>query len=144
MLKLLPIVFATSFSVNNEYRQEKYEYIIPQLIMQALSELNIDGVAYLSKQGKNDFQYPQGVNLAIPVLDISYEKEYGEVCNKFIITEPKGFKEYLESQTQSKSYINRAFSDYIITEKYNSDFQQYSKVDNVISGEKYKVYDNKI
>lgn len=144
MLKLLPIVFATSFSVNNEYRQEKYEYIIPQLIMQALSELNIDGVAYLSKQGKNDFQYPQGVNLAIPVLDISYDKEYGEVCNKFIITEPKGFKEYLESQTQSKSYINRAFSDYIITEKYNRDFQQYSKVDNVISGEKYKVYDNKI
>lgn len=144
MLKLLPIVFATSFSVDSESRQEKYEYIISQLIMQSLSELNIDGVAYLSKQGDNDFQYPQGVNLAIPALDISYEKEYGEVCSKFIITEPKGFKEYLQSQSQSKSYINKAFSDYFKTPEYNSKFQQFSRVDDVISGEQYKIYDNKI
>lgn len=144
MLKLLPVVFATSFSVDSESRQEKYEYIISQLIMKSLSELNIDGVAYLSKQGDNDFQYPQGVNLAIPVLDISYEKEYGDVCSKFVITEPKGFEEYLQSKPQSKSYINKAFSDYFKTVEYNSKFQQFSIVDDVISGEEYKIYDNKV
>lgn len=138
MLKLLPIVFATSFSVNSIDRKEKYEYIISQLVMQSLSELNIDGVAYLSKQGKDDFQYPQGVNLAIPVLDISDGKQYGQVCSKFFITEPKGFREYLESESQS--YINKVFSSYFNTQKYNDNFYQYSKVDDIISGEKYKFF----
>lgn len=140
MLKLLPIVLATSFSVKSENREEKYEYIIPQLVMHSLSELNIDGVAYLSKQGKDDFQYPQGVNLAIPVLDISNKKEYGEVCSKFVITEPKGFREYLESNSQS--YINKVFSGYFGTQEYNNKFYQYSKVDDIISGEQYKVFND--
>lgn len=142
MLKLLPIVFATSFSVTSKNREEKYEYIIPQLVMQSLSKLNIDGVAYLSKKGKDDFQYPQGVNLAIPVFDISDAKEYGEVCDKFVITEPKGFYEFVENATQKKerSYLNKTFYNYIFTKEYNKDNKQYSLVDNSIAGEKYCNY----
>lgn len=142
MLKLLPIVFATSFSVNSKDREEKYEYIIPQLVMQSLSELNIDGVAYLSKQGKDDYQYPQGVNLAIPVLDISNGNQYGEVCSKFVITEPKGFYEFKKNSTQKNetSYLNKAFKDYFTTKEYNKCNKQYSLVDNSIAGEKYDTY----
>lgn len=142
MIKLLPIVFATSFSVNSKDREEKYEYIIPQLVMQSLSELNIDGVAYLSKQGKDDFQYPQGVNLAIPVFDLSDKKEYGDVCSKFVITEPKGFYEFVQNaeKIKGKSYLNKAFEENYSTKKYNIDSSEYSLVDNNIAGEKYNTY----
>ncbi|PVE15299.1 hypothetical protein DDA98_10735 [Clostridium perfringens] len=143
MLKLLPMVFATSFSINDESRKEKYEYIIPQLVMQSLSELNIDGIAYLSKRGKDDFQYPQGVNLAIPILDISYKKQYGEVCDKFVITEPRRFNEYKgndSAEFKQRSYINETFSDYFSTKDYNKNFSQYSKVDDIISRGEYKHY----
>lgn len=142
MLKLLPIVFATSFSIMNENREEKYEYIISQLLMQSLYELNIDGVAYLSKQGNDDFQYPQGVNLAIPVFDINDAKEYGDVCDKFVITEPNAFYEFMKNakQKEETSYLNNAFSDCLSTKRYNEDNNQYSLVDNSIAGEKYDKY----
>lgn len=43
-------VYATSFSIKNKERKFKSEYIVSQLIMQCLSELLIDGIAYASKK----------------------------------------------------------------------------------------------
>ncbi len=39
--------------------------------MNVLHKEGIDGIAYLSRQGTDDFQYPQMVCLAIPVTDIN-------------------------------------------------------------------------
>ena len=39
--------------------------------MRCASRIGIDGIAYLSMKGKDEFQYPQGVNLAILATDIS-------------------------------------------------------------------------
>lgn len=137
MIKLLPIVFATSFTVNDMSRKgEKYEYIISHLIMQSLAHLNVDGVAYLSKQGKNDFQYPEGVNLAIPVYDINEQKPYGNICKKFKITEPKAFKDILkyESNPIFTCYIQKAFKGHYEPIADNLDF---ARVDNNITTLEY-------
>jgi hypothetical protein len=140
MIKLLPIVLATSFVVNDKSpNRKKYEYIISQLVMQSLSDLNIDGVAYLSKRGKDDFQYPQGVNIAIPVFDINSEKDYGDVCDKFVITEPEAFNIISKKKTTSQSYIHQAFDGFNIAD-YKKNFSQYAACDDNITAEEYKSY----
>lgn len=68
MIELMPLVYATSFSIKNTNRKFKSEYIISQLIMQCLNELKIDGIAYISKKVKNSIlAFPQCINLAIPM-----------------------------------------------------------------------------
>ena len=62
MLKIFPLIIATSFSVSEKNREIKYEYLISQALMKVINEI---GIAYLSMKGKDEFQYPQGVNLAL-------------------------------------------------------------------------------
>lgn len=64
-IEIFPLVCATSFQVLEENRKFKSEYIISQLVMQVSNDLEIDGVAYLSKKMEDFYAYPQLVNLAI-------------------------------------------------------------------------------
>lgn len=66
-IEIFPLVMATSFKVIEKNRVFKSEYIISQLLMEGLGEMNIDGVAYLTKRMRNTFSYPQGVNIAITI-----------------------------------------------------------------------------
>lgn len=61
MLKIFPLVIATSFSVNSE-EKSKNQYLLSQALMRVASKSGIDGIAYLSMKGEDEFQYPQGVN----------------------------------------------------------------------------------
>lgn len=47
MLKIFPLVIATSFSIKNDERI-KYQYLISQILMKVANENGIDGIAYLS------------------------------------------------------------------------------------------------
>lgn len=109
MLRIFPLVIATSFSVREEGRNIKYEYLISQALMNVLTDMSIDGIAYLSMKGKNEFQYPQGVNLALTATDITACRQYSQVCNMFKITEPIRF----ENQTEDEelSYINAIYKE---------------------------------
>lgn len=88
MLKLFPLVIATSYRVLETGRTLKYEYLISQALMKVISTMNIDGIAYLSMKGKNEFQYPHGVNLALPAFDISESNAYSKYCKMFDVTPP--------------------------------------------------------
>lgn len=143
MIKLLPLVFSTSFIVTDDRKPgQKYEYIISQLLMQALAKLNIDGVAYLSKKGEDDYQYPHGVNLAIPALDINSDKHYSDICKQFIITKPQCFDEIKieKVRTKSISYLHKAFGNYFGTEEYNTNCFDFQVVDDKIAGKEYERY----
>ena len=70
MLKIFPLVIAISFTVEKE-EEYKYHYLLSQSLMRVANKCGIDGIAYLSMQGEDEFQFPQGVNLAIPATDIS-------------------------------------------------------------------------
>ncbi len=103
MLRIFPLVIATSFSVMSIDRECKYEYLISQCLMKVINKIGIDGIAYLSMQGKDAFQYPQGVNLAMPAYDVTIEKQYGKCCNMFEMTYPHKFE---CKEGEAKSYIN--------------------------------------
>lgn len=123
MIEFFPLICATSYTVRNTDRQFKSEYIISQLVMQCLEELNIDGIAYVSKQVSSGIiGYPQCVNLAIPIkanYDFKIDadiKKYGEVCKDITLTNPVNLSEYLKVMhsyvyVDKYSYINSCFTD---------------------------------
>lgn len=49
-IEIWPLICATSYSVENNDRKFKSEYIISQLLMLSFKKLGIDGVAYISKK----------------------------------------------------------------------------------------------
>ena len=101
MLKIFPLVIATSFSISTK-ESVKYQYLIPQALMRVASKKGIDGIAYFSIKGSDEFEFPQGVNLAIPATDISDE-----------ISKPILYLENCKEECQSdKSYINTICTKY--------------------------------
>lgn len=119
MIRVFPLVIATMFTItsSDEERKKidgenaiKAEYLLSQVLMNVLSKLEIDGVAYLSRQGKDDFQYPQMVCLAIPINDSNKEDEYGELINEFVMTPPVLYNEFSDDITyENRSYINEKY-----------------------------------
>ena len=135
MIKVFPLALATMFTIHtsDDERKEKckYEYLLSQIIMDVISEAGIDGVAYLSRQGKDDFQYPQMVCLAIPVKDINQNRPYGKLINNFTMTLPFLYNKFVKRSINDVdfgkgSYINEKYCKYtndLKTENY------FAKVD---------------
>lgn len=117
-LQIWPIVCATSFKVKNSVGFFHSEYIISHLIMLNLPRLNLDGVAYVSKQidlKEENFALPLMVNFAIPVISTKLDCKYGDVCSKFEITDPVNLQEFqgIELEMESlpqQSYFCQAFT----------------------------------
>lgn len=122
MIKVFPLVIATMFTIktSDEKRKKvynednKYEYLLSQVLMNVLQKVGIDGVAYLSRQGKDDFQYPQMVCLAIPINDSGENSEYGELINDFVMTSPFLYNDFWENQAyKQRSYVNEKYPKYV-------------------------------
>lgn len=112
LLKLWPLVCATSFRVDDNNRQFKSEYIISQHIMMSLKQLEIDAVAYHSK--RVEYALPNCINLAIPAFESN--NRISKFCSNMKISEAVNFRElkYLDASdkhTHKKSYINQ-FNNY--------------------------------
>ncbi len=127
MLRVFPLVVATMYTVktSDNERQNKYkeknkaEYLLSQVLMDVLQKAGIDGIAYLSRQGKDDFQYPQMVNLAIPVNGASDDNDYGELIDYYTMTKPRLYNDFeIKKEYKRKSYINKKYP------KYRSDRQE--------------------
>lgn len=128
LIKMFPLAIATMYTIHtsDEERRQKYnetnksEYLLSQILMTSLKKAGIDGVAYLSRQGKDDFQFPQMVCLAIPVMGASEQNEYGELKNDFVMTPPVLFNEFKEEKIyKEKSYINEKCPKYLNNGKEN-------------------------
>lgn len=148
MRLFFPLVIATSVStINRDKCGYNPEYTISHLIMRCLKELNIDGVAYLSTRIDYEFQYPHGVNVAIPIFSESTQQEYGEICCYFEITDPLFFESVkdkaITETLRTKSYINAAFADGVTsTIKYGGKCIPYSEttfsnIDNLMVGKSF-------
>lgn len=139
MIKIFPLAMATMYTIQtsdqerkNKYGEKiKYEYLLSQVLMNVLHKAGIDGVAYLSRQGKNDFQYPQMVCLAIPIKDASEYDEYGGVINDFVMTDPVLYNGFLnENEYEKKSYINEKYPKYTKITDLNHEGESFNaKID---------------
>ena len=168
MIRVFPLVIATMFTIktSDDEREKRYneknkhEYLLSQVLMNVLQKEGIDGVAYLSRQGKDDFQYPQMVCLAIPVTDISSENEYGDLINCYEMTKPVLFNGFNDNvDFDKKSYINEKWSTNLkyeckkenINAKIDYEGEEvfyqetpFSKIDDYIVNQEYEKLDNKV
>lgn len=139
MIRVFPLVIATMFTIKtcDDIREKiyketvKYEYLLSQVLMNVLRKEGIDGVAYLSRQGTDDFQYPQMVCLAIPVTDINSEDEYGDLIKCYEMTKPYLFSEFNENiHFKKMSYINEKYPTHLKYELCEGERENYNaKVD---------------
>lgn len=93
LIELFPLIIATSFKVKENGRSFRSEYIISQLVMQCLSDLDVEGVAYISKRVESDsLNFPMCVNLAIPMRN--NQSNYSEFTRTLPLTKSINFAEY--------------------------------------------------
>ena len=78
-LKLLILMIATSYRIEEEGRVFKSEYIISQSIMLACNELGLDGVAYYSKRVDDQMFSQAAINLALFAI-YRYGNDYSGIC----------------------------------------------------------------
>ena len=78
-LKLMILMIASSYVIEEEGRTFKSEYIISQSIMLACNELGYDGVAYYSKRVEDQVFAQAAINLALFSV-YEYNKEYAKIC----------------------------------------------------------------
>lgn len=91
LFKLLVLMIATSYRVEQNDRNFKSEYIIPQLLMLACKANGIDGITYLSKQVSSEaFAMVVAVNL---VLFATYKsgEVLSEICTHMQIDDSFNF-----------------------------------------------------
>lgn len=103
-IKIYPLVLATSYCIEQKDRNFKSEYVISQLIMHCLKDLEIDGVAYMSTRAKGEMDFPLNVCLALPAFD---EKSLDET---FELTEPMQLEKFInlnfKLDRMKRSFIN--------------------------------------
>ena len=81
LIKLFMLSAATSFRVSSSnVRNFKSEYILPQMIMLACKQRNLDGITYYSKQVTDElFAHISGVNLVL-FASFNGEEELSKIC----------------------------------------------------------------
>jgi hypothetical protein len=133
----MPLVIATMFTRENSDTKGsneaiKYEYFLSQILMNVLQQEGIDGVAYLSRQLRNE--YPYTVCLAIPIVGADDENEYGNLIECYEMTDPISFdKNRIGFNGEKRSYINeiwyqnpeREFEGDIPLLEYNEEEKYY-------------------
>ncbi|SHI88527.1 hypothetical protein SAMN02745229_03782 [Butyrivibrio fibrisolvens DSM 3071] len=119
ILRLYPLVIATSIRNKGSAGKFRSEYIVSQLLMMNLQSLGCDGISYISKRiGENEeYAFPQMVNIALPVYKASeIAREYGEICEKIEITKPLNYEEFMSLELDAlernvkNSYYAKVFN----------------------------------
>lgn len=129
-LKLLILMMATSYTVNEGGRTFKSEYIVSQSIMLACKELGYDGVAYFSKRVSDEIFAYAAINLAL-FTPYQRNKKYSAVCEHIKIDDSFNYSVYkqLGHLNRERTYNLRLLGTGIITNigEYREDRQfQYA------------------
>ncbi len=114
-IEIFPLIIASSFTIGEENRCFKSEYIISQLIMQVSKSLGINAVAYLSKRIEDFYAYPQAVNIAIliPQSELNSDNQYWEHSSMVELTAPELFSDFLRNnpKTNRTTFINKFYGN---------------------------------
>lgn len=92
-LKLIVLMIATSYVIQENDRIFKSEYIISQSIMLGCKELGLDGIAYFSKRVDDEVFADSAINVA---LFTKYKKgrNYSEICKHIKVGESYNYSLY--------------------------------------------------
>lgn len=92
-LKLLILMMATSYTIEESGRIFKSEYIVSQSIMLACKELGYDGVAFFSKRVSDEIFAYAAINLAL-FAPYQSNKKYSTVCEHIKIDDSFNYSMY--------------------------------------------------
>ncbi len=92
-IKLVILMIATSYVIDERDRSFKSEYIISQSIMLGCKELGLDGVAYFSKRVHDEAFANAAINLAL-FTNFKKGKLYSEICNNIKVDESFNYSMY--------------------------------------------------
>lgn len=108
-IRLLILMIATSYRINEVGRTLRSEYIVSQGIMLACRKYNIDGVAYFSKRVNDELFSFQAINLAL-FAECGKTRKYGTVCDNIKIDESMNYQLFrqLDLPCRQKQYKLRA------------------------------------
>ena len=148
MRKFFPFVIATSASTENKDSHENTsEYIVSNLLIKCLKDLGIDGIAYSSTRIDDEFQFPYGVNLAIPIYQPLDNQEFGEICRGFDITNPFYFDlsgtPLKYDKSHCRSYLNTIFHEEILStielegKRVQYSQSKFGKIDDMLVGKEH-------
>lgn len=109
-IRLIMLMIATSYRINEEGRTFKSEYIISQSIMLACKSLDIDGVAYYSKRVDDEIFAIAAVNVAL-FAEFRFYKKYARICEKLKIDDSFNYSMYkqlgfVDTQTSCRLKID--------------------------------------
>jgi len=116
-IKLLVLMMATSYKVNEKNRLFKSEYIVSQSIMLACKCLGFDGVAYFSKRVESELFAINAINLAL-FAEYRNGQDYAEICEHMKVDESLNyqlFKQLTYSATYKRYDHLRSVSTGLIT-----------------------------
>lgn len=125
-IRLLILMIATSYRVEEKDRSFKSEYLISQSIMLACKELGYDGVAYYSKRVDNELFSFAAINLAL-FVEYQPDQKYGSICQHLKVDESLNYEFYkqLKSSATFRDYPLRVVRTPMITNIGNF-HRQYS------------------
>ena len=86
--------------------------------------MEIDGIAYISKEIVDEYNFPIGTNIVLPVYDTEHLEQggYDKICNYFDMTCPVSYASF-EKNNDIKKYCS---GSYIADVFYNKhDKEQY-------------------
>ena len=92
-LKLIILMMATSYTVEESGRIFKSEYIVSQSIMLACKELGYDGVAYFSKRVSDEVFAFAAINLAL-FAPYQNGRKYSAVCEHIKVDDSFNYSMY--------------------------------------------------
>lgn len=90
-IKLLVLMIATSYKVEEANRTFRSEYIVSQSVMLACKKLGFDGVAYYSKRVEGELLSFAAINLAL-FVGFDGNSGYGSICRHLKIDEPMNYQ----------------------------------------------------
>lgn len=135
-----PIQCACSFLVEENERNFKIEYAVPQIIMNCIKSFQIDGVSYCSTKfdEKNPYSVYLMTNFSIPAYSKSNELYSEKLSRIFEVTEPLCFEDFLENKPPKPPFYEfTKFVDLINHDKnlgvinsqnyIETDYYQYEK-----------------
>lgn len=92
-LKLIMLMIATSYTIEEDNRAFKSEYIISQSLSLASKELGLDGVIYYSKR-VDDEAFANAAKCVALFTDYKKGKEYSEICKRIKVNDSYNFALY--------------------------------------------------
>lgn len=127
-LKLIILMFATSYRVKEPGRSFKSEYIVSQSLMLGAKKLGFDGVAYYSKRVRNDAFSLCAINLA---LFMNYRKQdnYPDLVDHIKLDDSFNFsvfKQLLPCARAGQYELRSVNNPYIVNISTNNEDRQFS------------------